>query len=156
MNLQKFQRQQSVGGSTLPVLGTADIADPNDPTSGIAPAQKDCVLLNPPQGSSGQPVKSILVGVKYEGGGTYAALSTTVWFYEEQTRNWYKMEAAKTLPLNQLTRFLAPSPLLPSQVPDANGFQKSSVGGLVVYVRVDNGSAVDGTYSFVIAADAAP
>lgn len=148
MRMQKFQRGKGGSGAALPVIGTQD----PDPNGNRTPGNIDNMLSFAQQGPSGQPVRNVLIGLEFDG--SYVAQTIAVWYYETSTGLWMKMEAAKSITATRLFfRFLCPSVLPPTQLADGTA---GSAGGLCAYVQLnDSGSAATGTYTVLMAPDAA-
>lgn len=150
-----FTRLKAASGTTLGQDGTIG-TPPTDPPQNLETA---CSLSIAKNSNQGFPVHRIGVSYKYTASGGGAAgkpLAIEVWFFEQATRSWYKLEAAKSLTVNNILYFDAPGPI---DVADNNvaGLATPSNGPIDVFVMIDatgsGGAADNGNYTFGVFAD---
>lgn len=150
-----FQRQKGVAGSAIPAIGSDAAPTSTAVLQGTPPnAQQDNLLDCKLSDINGWPVQRIVVAWSCTGANP-VALNGDLYFWEELTARWYKInDAALSLKPNQL--FVFDTFAIATPVINTAGLPtgKAQAGGMQVQLVVaDPGAAVNGTYTFVLGPD---
>jgi hypothetical protein len=142
---------------TLPTPAAPLIGLGADTVPSTAPdhATMDNLFVGKFVSNSGFPVERLAIGYKYTGAGPAVALPCQLWIWEDKTQAWYLLATANlSAPGTSGQGTITPLRVLsgaeaPSLGSDYGG--GGNIGSLTVLIIVQNNSAPNGTYDFVVA-----